>query len=207
MKYRVTLLLSVLLAFTGCITVNVPLGGGETAPSFQWELRWDTPRESGDVLFSNALRIKDLDASGSYQLSGMVVKQDDGTVIESSTNRWVSRPGAMLSEMLSRDLLASRNYPAVFRTAASVNNLLTIEGYIREFGATRVDSLTWIAVLDVDVTLLGDRGAVVLMQQNYRYERRMDEPGFKPLADQMSVLGSLWSEAVMSDIAAVLVHR
>ncbi len=207
MKYRVTLLLSLLLVFTGCITVNVPLGGGETAPSYQWELRWDASRESGDLIFSNPMRIKDLDAAGSYQLSGMVVKQDDGTVTESSTNRWAARPGAMLSEMLSRDMLISGNYPAVFRTAASVSNLVTVEGYVREFGATRVDSLTWIAVLDVDVTLLGDRGAVVLLQENYRYERRMSEPGFKPLADTMSVLGALWSEAVMSDISAVLMHR
>ena len=207
MKYRVTFFLSLLLVFTGCITVNVPLGGGESVPSFQWELRWDIPSEPGGLIFSNALRIKDLDAAGSYQLSGMVVKRDDGTVTESSTNRWASRPGAMLSEMLSRDILARGNFPAVFRTATSVDNLFTVEGYIREFGATRVDSLTWIAVLDVDLTLFGDRGAVVLLQENYRYERRMDEPGFKPLADQMSVLGSLWSEAVMSDIAAVLIHR
>ena len=75
--------LLVILIFTGCITVNVPLGGGETAPSFQWQLEWEPPSETGNQLFLNPLRIKDLDASGSYQITGIVVKHSDGTVAES----------------------------------------------------------------------------------------------------------------------------
>jgi ABC-type uncharacterized transport system auxiliary subunit len=207
MKTVVTLSLAALMLFSGCITVSVPLGGGDAEPSFKWRLRWDAPRETGDVVFSCALRIKDLDASGSYQLSGMVIKRGDGSVTESSSNRWAARPGSMLSELLSRDLLLSGNYPAVFRTAVSVNNLLSLEGYVREFGATQVDSVTWIAVLDVDITLFANRGNEIILQKNYRYERRMPEPGFKPLSDQMSVLGSQWSEAVMNDLATALSHR
>lgn len=207
MKKLVVLFLTALLIFTGCITVNVPLGGGDLAPSFQWQLRWDAPIETGNQIFTNALRIKDFDASGSYQLSGMVVRYDDGSVSESSSNRWVTRPGAMLGEMLSRDFQATGNYPSIFRIATSVDNLLTVEGYIREFGATQVDSITWIAVLDVDVTLMGNRGSEVLLQRNYRYERSMLETGFKTLSEQMSVIGALWSEAVMTDIASVLLPR
>lgn len=207
MKKTVVLFLTALLIFTGCITVNVPLGGGDLAPSFQWQLRWDAPIETGNQIFTNALRIKDFDASGSYQLSGMVVRHDDGSISESSSNRWVTRPGTMLGEMLSRDFQATGNYPSVFRIATSVDNLLTVEGYIREFGATQVDSITWIAVLDVDVTLMGNRGSEVLLQRNYRYERSMPETGFKTLSEQMSVIGALWSEAVMTDIASVLLPR
>ncbi len=204
MKYVLIAFMIALFMFSGCITVNVPLGGGDSQPSFQWQLRWDSPVEHGNLIYSNILRVRDLEASGSYQLSGMVVRRSDGSITESSSNRWVSRPGAMLGELLSRDLQVTGNYPAIFRTAVSVNNVLTVEGYVREFGATQVDSTTWIAVLDVDVTLMGIRGNEVLLQRNYRYEKEMPETGFQTLADQMSLLGLQWSEAVMSDIAAIL---
>ena len=186
MKKRIALyLITAALTFAGCITVNVPLGGGDSEPSFQWQLRWDSP----------------------IQLSGMVVTHVDGTIAESSSNRWVSRPGAMLSEMLSRDIQITGHYPAVFRTAASVADILTVEGYVREFGASQVDSTTWMAVLDVDVTLMSNRGSDVLMQKNYRFEKLMPESGFKALAEQMSLLGYLWSEEVMTDLAEVLLPR
>ncbi len=207
MKKLTAISIATLLIFTGCITVNVPLGGGDSAPSFQWFLRWDPPIEHGNLIFSDVLRIKDFDASGSYQLSGMVIRYNDGSISESSSNRWVTRPGAMLGEMLSRDLGVTGNYPAIFRTAASVNNILTVEGYVREFGATQIDSTTWIAVLDIDVTLLGSRGSEVLFQKNYRYEKNMQESGFNVLAEEMSVIGALWSEAVMTDIASTLLPR
>ncbi|MCD4707879.1 MAG: ABC-type transport auxiliary lipoprotein family protein [Candidatus Sabulitectum sp.] len=207
MKKRIALSLAVLLMFTGCITVNVPLGGGDSAPAFQWQLKWNAPVQPGNLIYINALRIKDFDASGSYQLSGMVITNNDGTLSESLNNRWATRPGAMLSEMLSRDLQVSGNYPAIFRTAVSVSNVLTVEGYVREFGAAQVDSTTWIAVMDVDVTLMGDRGSEVLFQKNYRFEKMMPESGFKTLAEQMSLLGALWSEEVMADFAGVLLPR
>ena len=207
MKKLALMILVTLLVFTGCITVNVPLGGGDSVPSFQWQLRWNPPIEPGNLVFSSILRIKDFDASGSYQLSGMVVTYHDGSIAESSDNRWVTRPGAMLSEMLSRDIQVTGNYPAVFRTATSADNLLTVEGYVREFGATQVDSTTWIAILDVDVSLMGNRGNDVLFQKNYRFEQHMAETGFKALADQMSLFGALWSQEVMTDIASVLLPR
>jgi len=205
MNLKTVLTASVILAVTGCITVNVPLGGGETVPSYQWTLRWEPPSETHRAgSFDYPIRVKDLDAAGSYQLSGMVVRREDGTIRESSDNRWVSRPGAMLSDMLSRDLFLAGGFPGVFRTAASINEIATLEGYVREFGAQRVDSTTWIAVLDVDVTLMGNRGMEILLQKNYRYQRRMPSPGFMELADQLSVLASTWSDAVRSDIYAVL---
>lgn len=205
MNLKTALTASVILAMTGCITVNVPLGNGEAGPSYLWTLRWEAPAESQRPgAFAVPLRVKDLDAAGSYQLSGMVVIGMDGTVRESSDNRWASRPGALLSEMLSRDLLAAGGFPGVFRTAASVNDIVTIEGYVREFGAQQVDSTTWIAVLDVDVTLLGSRGVEILMQKNYRYQRRMPERGFGELSNQLSALSSTWSDAVRNDIYTVL---
>lgn len=207
MKQSALTLISVMLLFAGCITVNVPLGGGETGPSFQWMLLWDPPESVRTPAVSNSIRVKDLEAAGSYQLSGMVVRHEDGTVSESSDNRWVTRPGAMLSEMLSRDMMAEGSFPAVFRTAVTVNDMLTVEGYVREFGATQVDSTTWIAVLDVDVTLLSDRGAVIVMQENYRYERRMPSSGFEELSRQLSVLSSTWSEDVRSDFMTILSTR
>lgn len=205
MNPKILLTASLILAVTGCITVNVPIGNGETAPSYQWTLRWDPPSETQRAgSFPNAIRIKDLDAAGSYQLSGMVVAREDGTIRESSDNRWVARPGALLSEMLSRDMIAAGGFQGIFRTATAVNNILTVEGYVREFGAQQVDSTTWIAVLDVDVTLLGNRGADILLQKNYRYQRRMPAPGFKELASQLSVLSSTWSDAVRNDIYDIL---
>jgi ABC-type uncharacterized transport system auxiliary subunit len=205
MRHKLFLTVSVLLVVTGCITVNVPLGNTDQLPAYQWILKWDAPASSQRAgSFTNSLRVRDFDAVGSYQLSGMVVTHADGTVHESSDNRWAIRPGAMLSEMLSRDLIAAGGFPGVFRTATSVTDVLTLEGYVREFGARQVDSTTWIAVFDVDVTLLGNRGVDVLFQKNYKYQRRMPAPGFRELTDQLSALSSTWSDAVRNDIYSAI---
>jgi len=204
MRYIAAVLSVILIAATGCITVNVPLGGGDVGPSYQWILKWAPPEEQRTPSSSIPIRIKDMEAAGSYQLSAMIVVNADGVLRESSDNRWAARPGALLSEMLSRDIMAECSFPAVFRTAASVSDVLTVEGYVREFGATQIDSTTWIAVLDVDVTLLGNRGAEIIMQKNYRYQRRLPSPGFSELAEQLSLLGAIWSEEVRSDFHTVL---
>lgn len=203
-RNTIILFLASVLFFSGCITVSVPLGGGDAVPTVLWQLKWEAPEYSGNETCTNVLRIKDFDASGSYQLSGIVIRQNDGSVDESSSNRWATRPGAMLGEMLSRDIQSTGKYPAVFRTATSVSNVITVEGYVREFGALREDSTTWMAILDVDVSLMASRGTEVLFQKNYRYEKKMPESGFKALAEQMSLMGYLWSKAVMADISGIL---
>ncbi len=194
------LAVTTVLIFAGCITVNVPLGTGETGPTHQWLLQWEAPETPVSRTFSHPVRVRDFEGSGSYQLSGMVISRADGSIRESSDNRWAARPGAMLAEMLARDLQAAGGFPAVFRTAASVNEIVTIEGYVRQFGAVQKDSTTWMAVFDIDVTLMGSRGSEVIFQKNYRYSGQLPAPGFRELAETLSDLSETWSEQVREDL-------
>jgi ABC-type uncharacterized transport system auxiliary subunit len=203
MKY-LNILVAAALVLTGCITVKVPIGGAESEPATMWILRWDAPEEKSGPQMGIPIRVKDFEAGGSYQLSGMVVRRYEGTVLESSDNRWANRPGAMLSEMLARDLMAQGNWPGVFRTATSVNEIYNLEGYLREFGAVQMDSSSWEAVLDIDVAILGSRGSEVIFHRNYRYSRAMQEPGFPELARQLSSIGRDWSIEVRADMDRIL---
>lgn len=197
---KLKLAITAVLMSAGCITVNVPLGTGETGPSYQWLLRWEAPHAGISRTFSSPVRVRDFEGSGSYQLSGMVLERADGSIRESSDNRWAARPGAMLGEMLARDLQAAGGFPAVFRTAASVNEIVTVEGYVRQFGAVQKDSTTWTAVFDVDVTLMGSRGSEIIFQKNYSYTEDLPAPGFRELAEALSNLSEMWSEQVRADL-------
>ena len=206
-RYRGALILFVLLTTAaGCINVNVKLGDELTGDVTFWEL--DYPRPQGNALkFERVIRVRDFSSSGAYELPSMVLRLADGSVVESASNRWSSRPSVLLSVLLARDLVAEETYTAVFLQTSTVTERLVIDGYIREFGAMEVDSSTWMVVFDVDFTLLGDRSTEVIFQKNYRFERLMAVTGYGLLASDLSVLAEIWSEQVRGDLASSLLPR
>ncbi|MCK7522899.1 MAG: hypothetical protein MZV64_37095 [Ignavibacteriales bacterium] len=79
--------------------------------------------------------------------------------------------------------------------------MLLVEGFVREFGATRNADGVWTAILDVDVILLGDRGSTLLLHKNYRLERVMGAVGIPEMVNQLNILGEIWSETARGDIS------
>lgn len=203
---RAVLTVFILLCAASCITVNVPIGGNDGEPVTRWYLSWSRPESSGPFL-GGALRVKEFGAASDYSLSAMTLKYAEGTLSEASEDRWATRIPLLLSEMLASDLAASGIFGSVFSYAASPQDMLLVEGFVREFGATRNTEGVWTAILDVDVILLGDRGNTLLLHKNYRLERVMNTVGIPEMVNQLNVLGEIWSETARGDILGVLLPR
>ncbi|GEM_PF-765875 len=195
-----------LLCAVSCITVNVPIGGNDGTPVTRWYLSWSRPDPSGPFL-GGVLRVKEFGASSDYSLTAMTLKYAEGTLSEASEDRWATRIPLMLSEMLACDFAASGVFSSVFSYAASSQDMLLVEGFVREFGATRNPDGVWTAILDVDVILLGDRGNTLLFHKNYRLERVMGTVGIPEMVNQLNILGEIWSETARGDIVGALLPR
>lgn len=206
MKHTGALVLLACLLGASCITVNVPLNGNDGEPAERWFLAWPQPEPSGPFL-GGSVRVKEFGASSDYSLSGMNLRYENGTLAEAPVDRWASRLPLMLSEMLSRDLGASGVFSSVFVHATGVQDQLVVEGFVREFGAARNPEGVWTAVLDIDVSLLGDRGTMVLLHRNYRLERIMETEGIPEMVRQLDILGEIWSETARGDIISALLPR
>jgi ABC-type uncharacterized transport system auxiliary subunit len=205
-RFNRALPLFVLLITAGCINVNVRLGDESTGPVTLWDLDYPRP-ESTTLKFNRIIRVRDFSSAGIFEMSNMVLKLADGTIVESNLDRWCSRPSTLVAALLARDLMAEDTYDAVFTTTTTVPDRLIIDGYIREFGAVETDSIFWMAVLDIDVSLLGDRCDEVLFQKNYRYERRMPQTGYETLAHELAMLTEIWSEQVRGDLISSMLPR
>lgn len=195
-----------LLCAVSCITVNVPIGGNDGEPVTRWYLSWDRPEPAGPFI-GGALRVKEFGAASDYSLTSMTLKYAGGTLAEAAEDRWATRIPLMLSEMFASDLAASGVFGSVFSYAASPQDMLLVEGFVREFGATRNQDGEWTAILDIDVILLGDRGNTLLLHRNYRLERVMGTVGIEEMVNQLNVLGEIWSETARGDIVGALLPR
>lgn len=195
-----------LLCAVSCITVNVPIGGSDGEPVTRWYLSWDRPEPSGPFI-GGALRVKEFGAASDYSLASMTLKYAEGTLAEATEDRWATRIPLMLSEMFASDLASSGIFGSVFSYAASPQDMLIAEGFVREFGATRNPEGVWTAILDVDVILLGDRGNTLLLHRNYRLERVMETVGIPEMVKQLNILGEIWSETARGDIVGALLPR
>lgn len=203
---RLGTLIPFALLLVSCITVNVPIGGNDGEPVTRWYLAWMKPDPSGPYI-GGSIRIREFGASSDYSLSAMTLRYEDGTLTEAATDRWAARLPLLLSELLARDIGASGVFSSVFTYASGVQDQMVVEGFVREFGATRGSNGYWTAVVDIDVTLLGDRGTTVLLHRNYRLERTMDTVGIAGMVTQLNLLGEIWSETVRGDIVGALLPR
>jgi ABC-type uncharacterized transport system auxiliary subunit len=205
-RFILVLPLVAVLAATGCINVNVRLGDDTGGPVTLWNLDYARP-DATPLKFNRVIRVRDFSSAGVYEMNNMILRLADGTMVESTLDRWSSRPSTQVAVLLTRDLVAEDTYDAVFTTTTTVPDRLILDGYVREFGAAEVDSVTWMAVLDIDVSLLGDRCDEVIFQRNYRYESRMPGTGYDVLAHELSMLTEIWSEEVRGDLVSCMLPR
>ncbi len=192
---------TVVLTATGCITVNVPIGGDQDGAAAVHEIRYEAPADwqtsSGLVV-----RVKDFSAVQGLQRSEMVVELEDGTISRASTDVWSGRPMELLPDLLSRDMIAAGAWRAVLRHSTMVPEDMVVDGYVRYFGG--VESATGrSARLDIDVVVYGPLGEL-MMQRNYRYDLELPEATYPALADGMATLVQIWSEEVMGDLWSLM---
>jgi ABC-type uncharacterized transport system auxiliary subunit len=191
-------LLIIIFVTSGCITVNVPIGGDPESTATVWTVEPDRqqPINNGTEY---VVQIKDFSSAQTVGGVQMVVISEDGTVNKAATDIWSSRPIELLPDILMRDMVDTQGWGAVLRKSTMLPEDLIVEGYVREFGG-RVTDGRWEAVLDVDVTLLDGNTYDLLFQENYRFHWELESPAYSELARAMNVLVGIWSEEVIGDI-------
>jgi ABC-type uncharacterized transport system auxiliary subunit len=190
--------MTAIVLFSGCITVNVPIGGDTQSTATVWNVEPDRVDPWIGHL-DKVIQIKDFTCAQAASGVQMIVRDQDGTMNKSSTDVWSSRPIEMLPDILCRDMVDGGAYGAVLRSSTMLPEDMIVEGYIREFGGRSTGS-TWEAVLDVDVTVLDGHTYDLIFQENYRFNWQLDSPSYAQMASAMNTLVGFWSEEVMNDI-------
>lgn len=188
-----------IILFSGCITVNVPIGGEPGTAASVWTVEPKRPARS-PVSTDHIVQIKDFAAAQPAQGIQIVVHSEDGTVNRAAGDVWSSRPTEFLPDILSRDMVAMGAWGAVLRKSTMLSEDIIVEGFVREFGGRVTGEGLWEAVLDVDVTALSGNGYRLLFQENYRFHWELEEPTYRALTEAMNILVGFWSEEVISDI-------
>jgi len=125
-----------LLTAAGCINVNVRLGDELTGDVTFWELDYPRPAPSA-LKFERVIRVRDFSSSGVYELPSMVLRLANGSVVESASNRWSSRPSALLVDsstwMVVFDvdvtLLGDRSTEVIFQNNYRFEHRMDVVGY------------------------------------------------------------------------------
>jgi len=143
--------ISILSMFTGCITVNVPIGTSSTSQVEIWKIDYLQPGSWGYTT-EKMIRIDDFRSVNFLNSTEIVIQLFDGTLNIAETDIWDTFPGKALPDFLTRDMLADGYYAGVFRSATVLIEDITVNGFIRQFGG-KVTSDGWEAVLDIDVTV------------------------------------------------------
>lgn len=188
--------------FTGCITVNVPIGTSSTSQVEIWKIDYLQPGSWGYTT-EKMIRIDDFRSVNFLNSTEIVIQLFDGTLNIAETDIWDTFPGKALPDFLTRDMLADGYYAGVFRSATVLIEDITVNGFIRQFGG-KVTSDGWEAVLDIDVTVIDPVYSTIILQKNYSTQYSLETPSYAALAEGMGILIQIFSEELRGDIYSAM---
>jgi len=194
--------ISILSMFTGCITVNVPIGTSSTSQVEIWKIDYLQPGSWGYTT-EKMIRIDDFRSVNFLNSTEIVIQLFDGTLNIAETDIWDTFPGKALPDFLTRDMLADGYYAGVFRSATVLIEDITVNGFIRQFGG-KVTSDGWEAVLDINVTVIDPVYSTIILQKNYSTQYSLETPSYAALAEGMGILIQIFSEELRGDIYSAM---
>lgn len=190
----------VVLFLAGCsslLTTEAP------APVY-YEPQYDVSPVSCAASFRGVLRVWEFSAASPFGRPEMVVVKPDGEVLFSGTYQWVSSPGVLVAEQLTRDLSAGGLFPLVVTGDSPLSASLSLTGRVDRF-AWEKDGEASRAVLKVETSLV-ESGAGRRILFHHIYE--MKSPPFSGsdsavFARAMGGLMGRFSERFRKDLCAV----
>ncbi len=199
---RLALPLAVLF-LAGCsslLTTEAP------APVY-YEPQYDVSPVSCPASFRGVLRVWDFSAASPFGRPEMVVLKAGGEVQYSGTYQWVSSPGVLVAEDLTRDLSAGGLFPLVVTGDSPLSASLSLSGRVDRFAWERKGDASR-AVLKVETSLVeSGSGKHVLFHHIYD----MSSPPFQGsdaalFARAMGELMGRFSERFRKDLCAAAVR-
>lgn len=162
MKYRVAVLVVVLLGSAACVRLRIP------APEVHdYRLDYPPPAVTGTPLAA-VLRVLPLGVAAIYDREPIVYREDAYSTGTYFTSRWSANPGSMVADLLARDFAYSQLYRAVQQGPSTVPADYQLGGDIDEIEERSVAG-GCAAHLAVRCTLVPLRGATnpIALQTTY----------------------------------------
>lgn len=187
----------VLLA-AGCLEKRQP------APVKNYVLEYPAPAAAKKTL-PQTIKVRRFNAAREADGTGMAFKPGPFQRDAYLYHRWISAPADMISDLLFRDLAASRAFAAVFGPDDTARARFELQGGLLECLQVRENG-QWLARLKLTATLLDNQSkrlpGRVAWQRDYKATKPLAENSPEGLARAMSLALQDLSATLRQDLAA-----
>ncbi len=188
-----------LVAITGC------LGGLTTGkPPVYFGLSYESTAPPCTVSRQGSLRIWPFSASAPYDRDEMIILEPSRKVRFSPHFRWITSPGAMIADKLTRDLAGSGPFAQVVAAANASPFGVQMSGHVHEFAWEDLGNENQQARLDLQISIWSEEPERrVLYQNRYRLSSdRFRSGSAEQFAEVMSRLVAELSRRLQDDLCA-----
>jgi len=201
MRYPKIQFLTLFLLCTGlfcsCSIKNKP-----PQPIAYYVLDYENPAMELQPALPVTLSIEKFRTAAPYNSTRIVYSKNKFSQNKYFYHQWMAPPDEMISNLLVRDLTASKRFQAVVVSNDPLTSYL-LRGTIDEFYEQDTDS-QWNAVLSVTIILINkqenDQTRRFIFQKNYKKIHPLDQKNPKGLARALSMAMSEISGLIISDI-------
>lgn len=189
-----------LICCTGCLGA---LFTGTRPAYFELSYEDHGPRCSGTR--EGSIRIWPFSASSPYDREEMIILEPSRKVRFSPHFRWVTLPGGMIADKLTRDLAEDGPFARVLAPASPTGSEAQLSGHVHQFAWEDLGEGSQQARLDVQVSVWREEpGRAVVLNRRYRLESRRLEAGSpERFAEVMSQLVAELSIRLRDDLCAM----
>lgn len=189
-----------LICCTGCFGA---LFTGTRPAYFELSYEDHGPRCSGTR--EGSIRIWPFSASSPYDREEMIILEPSRKVRFSPHFRWVTLPGGMIADKLTRDLAEDGPFARVLTPASPTGSEAQLSGHVHQFAWEDLGEGSQQARLDVQVSVWREEpGRAVVLNRRYRLESRRLEAGSpERFAEVMSQLVAELSIRLRDDLCAM----
>lgn len=189
-----------LLLLEGCCSIKHPKGMPETR---YYTLAYDPPSFDGFKPLPFVLRVYRFQVSPVYDSNKIIYQENPFQRNAYTYRRWRVNPGDLVACLLTRDLVQSGLFKAVFAPETGFSSSHMIEGVVDEF-YERDEKDHWEAVLSINVILAAknesDICKSILFQKKYSLREPCRQKNPQSLAQAMSKAMAGVSERVIMDV-------
>lgn len=193
----VLILLVIIPLFAGCIKRSAPIS------IERYSFEYPSPKFSGQDRIEHAIKVERFSAAKAFNSLSMVFRPEPYKLDTYASNRWMIKPGDMVSDYLVRDFRNSGLFKAVFSFRDMEDARFILEGSVDEFleiddKEKRTATITLsVTVLDVSGAGLSNR---LLFQKKYHAAEPLPEKSPTGLAQAMSTGMEKLSAMIINDI-------
>lgn len=203
MSMRYLFLTGFLLSFcAGCMGALTT-----AAPPVYFELSYAPPAAApcAQTIYES-LEVRPFSAAAPYDREEMIILEPSRKVRFSPHYRWITPPGAMIADKLTRDLAAGAPFPQVVASAGPMHGDIQLSGHVHAFAWEDHGEEGQRALLDVQVSVWREKPIRrVLFQKQYRLAGdRSASASPEQFAEAMSLLIARLSSQLQEDLCTTL---